>query len=139
MSQIGEKFIWINEWNLTANAHLFDFNEDLLLWFHRNSTKCVCESVWKMHKTPLCIWNKDYACICIKPHVWQKLSNWVTVYQTRKHIILWAIIHGLLIDPKERQMRKKNSQSVRSHTHRIKTEKKISTLKRKKKHTTNKC
>lgn len=70
------------------------------------SCRSECE-IWfdseNASNTPLYIWWEDYS---THLHWMHTLRNRVTIYQTRKHIILWPIIHSLLIDPKKSARKK---------------------------------
>lgn len=70
----------IDQWTC-INRHLFDFKRPLAATLP--SPKCTpqhCAFIWKMHKTPLCIWCKDYGThLHWAARMLWELSNWVTI------------------------------------------------------------
>lgn len=70
----------IDQWTC-INRHLFDFKRPFAATLP--SPKCTpqhCAFIWKMHKTPLCIWCKDYGThLHWAARMLWELSNWVTI------------------------------------------------------------
>lgn len=85
--------------SMNVRDHLFDIKrpKDHSV----TASRKVCELVRKIAQNTVMHVKQRLRVHLHRLHVCHELSNWVSMYQTRKHIILWAIIHSLLIDPKE--------------------------------------